>query len=132
MIYLLYDFFSYISAKFSVKEDKDIRKSLHDLSIPRRNSPGIKNAPIRARHSINVTSTSNSPPINTFETLPSQPILTQGSPLSRPITFGKKMWRAPNGQPENATMRPFSPFGGTLPPAKIKEQEKKKHSDEFD
>ena len=48
------------------------------------------------------------------------------------IHFSKKMWRAPSGQPENAQTRPFSPFGGTLPPAKIKEQEKKRHDDEDD
>lgn len=125
--------FFIFSAKLSLKEDKDIRKTLQDLNSPRRNSPGVKNVPIRARHTIHVTATSSSQPTSTIDTNFNQPMTTQATSLHRPVNFGKKMWRAPSGQPENAQMRPFSPFGGTLPPAKIKEQEKKKqHSDEFD
>ena len=129
---ILYVLLFLFSAKLSLKDDRDIRKSLQDLNFPRRMSPSNKNVPIRARHSISVTPTSQSPPINVIETIPSQSITTQSATLPRPITFGKKMWRAPSGQPENAHMRPFSPFGGTLPPAKIREQEKKRHSDECD
>lgn len=33
--------------------------------------------------------------------------------------FNKQMWRAPSGLPEGSEQRPFSPFGGTLPPSKI-------------
>jgi len=124
----------YFSVKPVVKED--IRKTLHELHFPRRNSPGPKSLPIRARHPANVFSANSNQPMGSADTL-SQPIPSQGQPVQKSMNeglpmhlklfSGKKMWRAPSGQPENATTRPFSPFGGTLPPAKIKEQEKRRH-----
>lgn len=88
--------------------------------------------PIRARHPVQ--------PISVNETMTNQPIgsnVTNGQRITVSDSgkygiklFSKKMWRPPSGQPENAQARPFSPFGGTLPPAKIKEQEKKKHDAE--
>ncbi|WAR03473.1 hypothetical protein MAR_010031 [Mya arenaria] len=117
---------------------QDIRKTLHELSSPRRHSPGPKTVPIRARHPIFVTSANSNQPIGSTDTVPAQPNITHGAnnlrtsviesnPVGMKFFAGKKMWRAPSGQPENAQTRPFSPFGGTLPPAKIKEQEKKRH-----
>lgn len=109
------------SAKFNLpKDDKEIRRTLHDLSSPRRHSPGGKAVPIRARHPIQ--------PISVNDTVSNQPMGAHSAMLKMNRFNGKKMWRAPSGQPENAQARPFSPFGGTLPAAKIKEQEKMKHS----
>lgn len=118
-----------------LKDDRDIRKSLHDLNSPRRLSPDAKSVPVRARHILPAYG-SPSQPMNFIETVNIQ--TTASTSMQRTANnsefgklsvkhFGKKMWRAPSGQPENAQMRPFSPFGGTLPPAKIKEQENKKH-----
>ncbi|XP_045171266.2 uncharacterized protein LOC123533616 [Mercenaria mercenaria] len=109
------------------KDDKDIRKTLQDLNSPRKQPFGGKSLPIRARHPIQ--------PIHNFDTKTNQPNDQRGAVSDSGkfgIHFSKKMWRAPSGQPENAQTRPFSPFGGTLPPAKIKEHEKKRHDVEGD
>lgn len=119
-----------------LNDDKDIRKSLHGLNLSRNLSTGGKSVPIRARHTLQVSGSTNQP-TSAIDTINNQTTACTNIQRTRdPGKFGvkqfsKKMWRAPTGQPENAQMRPFSPFGGTLPPAKIKEQEYKKHeSDE--
>lgn len=114
------------------KDDKDIRKSLHDLNSPRRQPTVTKSVPVRARHPIQT--------VSVVDTMTNQPIGInvsngQRSAISDSGKCGikqssKKMWRAPSGQPENAQARPFSPFGGTLPPSKIKEHEKMKHEND--
>uniref|UniRef100_A0A8W8JX21 Uncharacterized protein n=1 Tax=Magallana gigas TaxID=29159 RepID=A0A8W8JX21_MAGGI len=87
---------------FTRRDDKDIRKSLHDLSQVKRTS-SVKPAPMRAQHSI---------PIQT----------PQKSTTAKTVLvkkFNKQMWRPPVGSPEGSDQRTFSPFGGTLPPSKI-------------
>lgn len=91
------------SADFTRRDDKDIRKSLHDLSQVKRTS-SVKPAPMRAQHSI---------PIQT----PQKDGTTAKTVLVK--KFNKQMWRPPVGSPEGSDQRPFSPFGGTLPPSKI-------------
>ncbi|XP_062607319.1 uncharacterized protein LOC134269113 [Saccostrea cucullata] len=91
------------STDFSRKDDKDIRKSLHDLSQVKRTS-SVKPAPLRAQHTI---------PIQT----PQKDVTTGKTVLVK--KFNKQMWRPPVGSPEGSDQRPFSPFGGTLPPSKI-------------
>lgn len=100
------------------KDEKDIRKSLHDLNSPKRRSPAMKAMPIRARHTIHVTPPNV--PISEGVTKSTEVDTKSGIKF-----FGKKMWRAPSGQPDGPENRPFSPFGGTLPPAKINEKKKK-------
>ena len=100
--------------------EKDIRKTLHDLNSPKRRTPALKAMPIRARHTIHVT-----PPNAPTSEGVVKSTETEGKPGIR--FFGKKMWRAPSGQPDGPENRPFSPFGGTLPPAKINEKKKKIH-----
>lgn len=100
------------------RDDKDIRKSLHDLNSPKRRSPTVKAMPIRARHTIHV-----SPP--NAPTNESVTKTVEADTKTGIKFFGKKMWRAPSGCPDGPENRPFSPFGGTLPPAKINEKKKK-------
>ncbi|KAK3083795.1 hypothetical protein FSP39_003290 [Pinctada imbricata] len=85
--------------------DRDIRKTLHDLSSVKRTT-SMKNAPMRAQHSI-----------------PVQNPLKEGTNISGKSVpakkFNKQIWRPSQGMPEGSDQRPFSPFGGTLPPSKI-------------
>ena len=126
-------YFNYLVAVRVPMKD-EFRRTLHHLSAPRHLSPALKPVPIRARHPMCVTATNLNQPMSAMDTIQNQPISTSLSRTSanesvgRNSNFsGKKMWRPPSGQPDNAQARPFSPFGGTLPPAKIKEQEDKKH-----
>ncbi|XP_048760069.1 uncharacterized protein LOC125669539 isoform X2 [Ostrea edulis] len=91
------------SADFSRRDDKEIRKSLHDLSHVKRTS-SVKPVPLRAQHSIPIQTPSK-------EATPGKTVLVK--------KFNKQMWRPPVGSPEGSDQRPFSPFGGTLPPSKI-------------
>lgn len=95
--------FKCLISDFTRRDDKDIRKSLHDLSQVKRTS-SVKPAPMRAQHSI---------PIQT----PQKDGTTAKTVLVK--KFNKQMWRPPVGSPEGSDQRPFSPFGGTLPPSKI-------------
>lgn len=113
-------------------DDRDIRRTLHDLSSPRRQSPCGKSVPIRARHPIQPTivmDSMTSQPMGTALINNQRTTISDSGKLGIKL-FSKKMWRAPSGQPENSQTRPFSPFGGTLPPARIREQEQKKHDAE--
>ena len=113
--YLIHRF--YVTVGLSTpRDDNDIRKSLHDLNSPKRRSPAMKAMPIRARHTI----TPSNAPISECVTNATEADNKTGARF-----FGKKMWRAPSGGPAGLENRPFSPFGGTLPPAKITEKKKK-------
>ncbi|KAL4223645.1 hypothetical protein ACF0H5_017113 [Mactra antiquata] len=99
-------------------DDKEIRRTLHNLGSHRSCSPGRKAVPIRARHLIQPNSDSKTV---------TNPQISGYGDVIRQNRFSKKMWRAPSGQSESFQGRPFSPFGGTLPAAKIKENEQMKH-----
>lgn len=94
---------SSLFSDFSRRDDKEIRKSLHDLSHVKRTS-SVKPVPLRAQHSIPIQTPSK-------EATPGKTVLVK--------KFNKQMWRPPVGSPEGSDQRPFSPFGGTLPPSKI-------------
>ncbi|KAK3576692.1 hypothetical protein CHS0354_024301 [Potamilus streckersoni] len=104
-----------LNSTTSLPKDEDIRRSLQEMKSPRRRSTSSKNTPIRGRHAIQVPSNSTSQEGTSGN---DQQEGKQGIKF-----FGKKMWRAPSGQPEGADPRPFSPFGGTLPPSKIKKKQ---------
>lgn len=91
-------------------DDKDIRKSLQGLSSTVKKSPSgpMRPQPMRAEHSIHVQ---NDQDPNNTATNKGRTVLVK--------KFNKQMWRAPSGLPEGSEQRPFSPFGGTLPPSKI-------------
>lgn len=95
--------FKCLISDFTRRDDKDIRKSLHDLSQVKRTS-SVKPAPMRAQHSIPIQA-------------PQKDGTTAKTVLVK--KFNKQMWRPPVGSPEGSDQRPFSPFGGTLPPSKI-------------
>ncbi|OWF44928.1 uncharacterized protein LOC110457690 [Mizuhopecten yessoensis] len=89
------------------QDEKDIKKTLHEHSMsPRRTSQ----MPMRAHHSIHAEAGKDS------------------RPTGRTILVKKhnnQIWRPPTGSPEGSeTPRPFSPFGGTLPPSKIGSKKK--------
>ncbi|KAL3856359.1 hypothetical protein ACJMK2_011127 [Sinanodonta woodiana] len=104
-----------LNSTASLPKDEDIRRSLQEMKSPRRRSTSSKNTPIKGRHAIQVPSNST---IQEGTSKNDQQDGKQGIKF-----FGKKMWRAPSGQPEGADPRPFSPFGGTLPPSKIKKKQ---------
>lgn len=88
------------------QDEKEIKKTLHEHSMcPRRASQ----MPMRAHHSIHAEAAGKDPRIM--------------RPTGRTILVkkhNKQMWRPPTVSPEGGeTQRPFSPFGGTLPPSKI-------------
>ncbi|XP_033748375.1 LOW QUALITY PROTEIN: uncharacterized protein LOC117333268 [Pecten maximus] len=93
------------------QDEKDIKKTLHEHSMsPRRTSQ----MPMRAHHSIHAEAGKDS--------------RMAGKPNGRTILVKKRtnqIWRPPTGSPEGSeTPRPFSPFGGTLPPSKIGSKKK--------
>lgn len=94
------------------KNDKDIRKSLlehsamkktmSNVSEPMRAHP-VRAQPMRAQHDI---------------ASPNEAALSSGRTVLVK-KFNKQMWRPSLAGSEGSDQRPFSPFGGTLPPSKI-------------
>lgn len=94
------------------KDDRDIRKSLLEHTAmkktmsnsPETNTPPMRAQPMRAQHDI-------AGPTSDASTTPGRTVLVK--------KFNKQMWRPSLAGSEGSDQRPFSPFGGTLPPSKI-------------
>lgn len=94
------------------KNDRDIRKSLLEHSAmkktiahpPEMRTQPMRAQPMRAQHDIAGQTEDTS-------TAAGRTVLVK--------KFNKQMWRPSLAGSEGSDQRPFSPFGGTLPPSKI-------------
>lgn len=95
------------------KNDKDIRKSLLEHSAIQKRTVSNQSEPMRAQPL-------RAQPMRAQHDIASQNEAATSSGRTVLVKkFNKQMWRPSLAGSEGSDQRPFSPFGGTLPPSKI-------------